>query len=213
MDRKFLVILGAAILILGGIFFFTSSRSDSPSTSSTSAQASNHSTGKLDSKVEVTEFGDFQCPACGAFFPIVSEAKNSYKDQVKFTFKHFPIDAIHPNARAGARAAEAAGNQGKFFEMHDLLYQNQDSWSGLSNPRSVFDSFAKQLALDEAKFSADYAAATTNDIINADIKLGQSKGVSGTPTFFFNGKKVENDDLSTVEKFSAKIDEALKANQ
>jgi protein-disulfide isomerase len=201
VDRKFLIILGVAILALVGIFVFSNNKSSNKPVTST-ASVTNHSTGKLDSKVEVIEYADFQCPACGQFFPLVAEMKEKYNDTVKFTFRHFPLDSIHKNARAAARAAEAAGQQGKFFEMHDLLFQNQSAWETTSDPLTVFSGYAQQLGLDVTAFKAYYASESAE---------GQKKGVTGTPTFFIAGVKVENSDLSNPEKFAAKLDEALKA--
>lgn len=210
MDKKFLVILGVAILALGGIFIYSGSKSKNTDTKVASS-VTNHSTGNLNSKVEVLEYGDFQCPACGQFFPLVTAVKQEYKDTVKFTFRHFPLDSIHKNARAAARAAEAAGQQGKFFEMHDLLYQNQSSWESTSDPLTIFSGYAQQLGLDVTAFKAYYASESANSSINADLNEGQSKGVTGTPTFFIAGKQVSNSDLSSLEKFKAQIDAALKA--
>lgn len=213
MDRRFLIVLGVAILALGGIFVYSSNKSKSTDTNVAST-VTNHSTGKLDSKVEVIEYADFQCPACAQFFPLVDAVKQEYKDTVKFTFRHFPLDSIHKNARAAARAAEAAGQQGKFFEMHDLLYQNQSTWESTSDPLTIFSGYAQQLGLDVNAFKIYYASESANSSINADLAEGKGKGVSGTPTFFIAGKQVNNSDLSSLEKFKSQIDEALKtANQ
>ncbi len=213
MDKKFLIVLGVAILALGGIFVFSNNKSSNNNSTATASSVTNHSTGNLNSKVEILEYGDFQCPACGQFFPLVNAVKAQYKDTVKFTFRHFPLDSIHKNARAGSRAAEAAGQQGKFFEMHDLLYQNQNAWVDSSDPLTIFAGYAQQLGLDVNAFKIYYASEAANSSINADLQEGQKKGVSGTPTFFIAGKQVNNNDLSTLEKFSAQIDAALKANQ
>lgn len=213
MDKKFLIVLGVAILALGGIFVFSNNKSSSNNSNATASSVTNHSTGNLNSKVEIIEYGDFQCPACGQFFPLVSAVKAQYKDTVKFTFRHFPLDSIHKNARAGSRAAEAAGQQGKFFEMHDILYKNQNAWVDSSDPLTIFAGYAQQLGLDVNAFKIYYASEAANSSINADLQEGQKKGVSGTPTFFIAGKQVNNNDLSTLEKFSAQIDAALKANQ
>lgn len=213
VDKKFLIVLGVAILALGGIFVFSNNKSSSNNSNATASSVTNHSTGNLNSKVEIIEYGDFQCPACGQFFPLVSAVKAQYKDTVKFTFRHFPLDSIHKNARAGSRAAEAAGQQGKFFEMHDILYKNQNAWVDSSDPLTIFAGYAQQLGLDVNAFKIYYASEAANSSINADLQEGQKKGVSGTPTFFIAGKQVNNNDLSTLEKFSAQIDAALKANQ
>lgn len=213
MDKKFLAILAVVIVGIIGVFLFTrSDTAESPSGSS-GGTISNNSKGKLDSSVEVIEYADFQCPACGQFFAIVDSVASKYSDSVKFTFRHYPIDTIHPNARAAHRAAQSAANQGKFFEMHDKLFINQNAWSQLTDPTGVFESYAGELGLDIAVYKVDFAAAATNDIINADTAEGKSKGVSGTPSFFINGVKIENSELNTVEAFSAKIDEALAASK
>lgn len=213
MDKKFLIVLGVAILALGGIFFVSSQKTKAPSVSST-ASVTNHSRGNTtNAKVEVIEYADFQCPACGQFHPLVTAVQQKYNDTVKFTFRHFPLDSIHKNARAGARAAEAAGKQGKFFEMHDLIYQNQAVWENSSDPLTIFSGYAQQLGLDVNTFKIYYASEEANASINADLQEGQNKGVNGTPTFFINGKQMSNADLSSLDKFSAQIDAALKAAQ
>jgi protein-disulfide isomerase len=207
MDKRFVIILVGVILVFVGIFLF------SQNDSGTVGAVSNNSKGNLSSSVEVIEYADFQCPACGQFFPIISAVQEKYKDTVKFTFRHFPIDTIHPNARSASRAAEAAGLQGKFFEMHDLLFENQNTWSTVSDPIPTYNDYATQLKLDMAKFEADFASETTNATINADRSEGAQKGVEGTPTFFLNGQKLNNEDINSIETFSQKIDEALQANQ
>lgn len=212
MDKKFLIVLGVAILALGGIFVFSSNKSKAPAIT-TNASVTNHSKGNLDSKVEVLEYADFQCPACGQFFPLTQAVQEKYKDTVKFTYRHFPLDSIHKNARAAARAAEAAGQQNKFFEMHDLLFQNQTAWESTSDPLTVFSGYAQQLGLDVNSFKTYYASESANASINADLQEGQKKGVNSTPTFFIAGVQVSNSELSTLDKFSAQIDAALKAAQ
>ena len=211
MDKRFLAILAVIVVGIFGVFLLT--RSDTAtSPSGESASASSHSRGKLDSTVEVVEYADFQCPACGQFFPIVDQVYQTYGNRVKFTFRHFPLDTIHPNARAAHRAAEAAGNQGKFFEMHDLLYKNQSAWVQLSDPTPVFEGYARDLGLDVAVYSKDFSAQATNNVINADLTEGKGKGVDSTPTFYINGVKVTNSELGSVEAFSKKIEEALAAS-
>ena len=211
MDKKFLIILGVVLLALFGLFFFTGSKKDTNNTGSntSSSTVSSHSKGGNSKNVELMVYGDFQCPVCSEFFVIESAVFEKYKDQIKFTFRHYPLDSIHPNARAAHRAAEAAGVQGKFFEMHDLLYKNQSSWSESSNAKTIFESYAEQLGLDLNKFKADYESQSVNSTINADKNEGTNKGVQGTPTYFINGKKLDNKDLSSVDSFSKVIDQYL----
>ena len=213
MDRRFLVIMAVIIVAFLGIFFFGNAKKDT-NTNNSVGTVSNHSTGNNAKNVELLVYGDFECPACGQFSAIEKQVVDTYKNDIKFTFRHYPIDTIHPNARAAARAAEAAGAQGKFFEMHDLLYLNQSVWSSqvTTNPQPIFEDYAKQLGLDVAKFKADYASDIANSTINADKNEGNNKGVSGTPTYFINGQKIDNSQLTTVEGFSKVIQDAINAS-
>lgn len=215
MDRRFIVILVVVILGLGGIFLIGKSKSNSSSTGSNSSVGaiSNHTTGSNAKNVTLTVYGDFQCPVCGEFYPIEKKVVDTYKNDIQFRFLHFPLESIHPNARAASRAAEAAGLQGKFFEMHDLLYTNQSAWSSLSDPFTVFSSYASQLGLDVAKFKTDFASEVVNSTINADLKDGNGKGVTGTPTYYLNGTKLSNGDINTYDKFAAKVQEAINASK
>lgn len=209
MDKRFLAIL--AVIVVGFLgFFIIGKQKDSTNNSNTNVAATNHSVGQGTKKVVLVEYGDFQCPACGGFYPLIKQVKEKYGDQITFTFKNFPIDSIHPNARAAHRAAEAASNQGKFFEMHDLLYENQQSWVNSNNVKSIFEGYATKLSLDIDKFKADYLSENTNEVINADINEGKDKGVSGTPSFFLNGTQLDNNTIRTVDQLSALIDAEIK---
>lgn len=159
--------------------------------------------------VVLVEYGDFQCPACGAYFPIVKEVVEKYKNDIQFQFRNFPLQQIHPNARAAARTAEAAGKQNKYWEMHDLLYEQQKTWEQSTAVNTIFEGYAKQLGLDVAKFKTDFASSAVNETINADLAEGQRLGVNSTPTFFLQGKKIE-DSPRDVEGFSKLIDQAIK---
>lgn len=212
MDKRFIIILAVIVLgFIGVIVFNNFSQSDQ--TVST-AGTSNHTRGNLQSPVELVVYKDFECPPCAQFYPIEEQLYEDYKDKVKFTFKHFPIDTIHPNTRAAHRAAEAAGLQGKFFEMHSLIYQNQQQWETRSttNPQPIFESYAQQLGLDLEKFKTDVTLDSTNKTINADINAGKQIGVNGTPSFFLNGKQLNTGEINSLEAFAKKLDEALANN-
>jgi protein-disulfide isomerase len=199
-------IIGAAVL-LGG------------SDEETTGAVSNNFYGKEDSTVVLTEYADFECPACAQFAPVITQVKEIYKDQVKFEFKHFPLVQIHPNSIAAHRAAEASAQQGKFWEMHDLLFAQQQSWAAQNNsaggftnnnPAATFEQYASDLGLDIEQYKADVASDKTIGTINADIAAGREKGAESTPTFFLNGTLVEDlNQLATVEGFSAFLDNAL----
>lgn len=212
MDKKFGGILLVVVAVIFGVFYFTRDGGDNTQSSgSNGASASNHTKGT--GKVQLVEYGDFECPACAQFHPLVDEVIKKYGDKISFTFKHYPIDTIHKNARAAHRSAEAAGIQGKFFEMYDELYKNQNSWSDSNNPIPIFENYASILGLDIQKFKTDFASANVNDTINADLSEGKSKyGVDSTPTFILNAEKLKNTDIGTLEAFSAKIDAALSSS-
>jgi protein-disulfide isomerase len=208
MDKRFIIVLAVIILGVGGLVIFNHNRSKTPGTQ---ASVSNHTEGSSAKHVSLVVYGDFQCSACKAFFPIEKQVVQNYLDKITFTFRHFPLDNMHPNARAASRAAEASGIQGKFFEMHDLLYENYDSWVNQSNPLTVFDTLAKSLNLNVEQFNSDYASEKVNDTINADYNEGAKKGIDGTPTYLLNDAILDNLDIQSVEKFSAKLDEAIKS--
>ncbi len=166
--------------------------------------------GKDDSPVTVTEFLDFQCEACYAYYPAVKQVKELYKDKVRFQVRYFPIEGGgHRFSRLSARSAQAAALQGKFWEMHDKLLEGQKTWELASNPQTYYDKYAKEIGLDMTKFEKDRASEEANAVINADLKVVRELNLPGTPSFLINGKKVENPG-GTVEGLSKMIDAALK---
>lgn len=206
MDKRFLAIILVVIGVLGGVFWFTRPDTGNPNFE---GQVSNHIHGAGNKDVNLTEYGDFQCPACGAYYPVVKQLRIKYGDDITFQFRNFPISSKHPNAFAAHRAAEAAGMQGKFFDMHDLLFEGQDSWGASSSPKTFFDNYAQQLGLDMTKFNSDFASEQVNATINADLSAGKVAGVEGTPTFFLDGKKIDSPrDQAAFEKL---IDDAIAA--
>lgn len=206
MKQTLIAIVVVVAIITGAVLVGNDKDSSSVGTVST------NSYGKADSTVVLSEFGDFECPACANFYPLIKQIKEEYKDKIKFEFFHFPLVQNHANAIAAHRAAQAAANQGKFWEMHDLLYENQQLWSSqaTTNPAPTFESYAKQLGLDMGKYTVDVAASATLGTINADLEKGKELNVSATPTFFLNGKKIEDmAKLSTIAEFRKFLDEAL----
>jgi protein-disulfide isomerase len=141
---------------------------------------------KVSSPVVVEEFGDYQCPPCGQLYPELKQIEKEYGDQIQIVFHHFPLMKIHKNALLAAHAAEAARNQKKFWEMHDLLYRNQKEWSDLADPRPVFINYAKQLGLNIDSFNRDLESNQIDQKITADIQRGTAQGVTGTPTVFLD---------------------------
>ena len=177
-------------------------------------------------KVTVIEYGDFQCPFCGIVYPIVSEVSEEYKDNpdVRFIYRHFPIVSAHASAMVAHRAAEAAGKQGKFYEMHDILFENQTEWGGTpqapippEQSDDIIRGYAEQLGLDLDQYDADYADPATLQAINSQQQTGEAIGINSTPTFFINEIQLEQvprtaDELRSAieqELNSASSDEEL----
>ena len=150
---------------------------------------SNAQDGSNDEPLTIVEYSDYQCPACAYFHPIVEKLKDKYGDQIEFEMKYFPLNS-HQYAALAARAAQAAKNQGKFYEMHSLLFENQDRWSGSGSPSSIFVNFARELELDVSKFKDDLNAAETQKTVMKQRNEGRAAGVNATPTFFIEGQKV-----------------------
>jgi protein-disulfide isomerase len=210
-EGKFLGSVGLIIVLLFAYYFYaTSTNPGATTTQPVVITQTDHVRGAKDGKVTLVEFGDFQCPACGAFEPIVRQVMADNKDTVKFSFRHFPITQIHKNALLAAKASEAAGLQGKFWEMHDMLYDKQEEWGEALNAREFIMVYATTLKLDTKKFSSDLDSKTLEDKILAEFKEGVKLGVQGTPTFFLNGKKVE-DTPRNLADFNAMIKEAAAA--
>ena len=152
---------------------------------------------KVSSPVVIEEFGDYQCPPCGQLYPELKQIELEYGDQVKIVFHHFPLMMKHKNALLAAHAAEAARNQNKFWEMHDLLYRNQKEWSELADARPVFESYARQLKLKMDQFDNDLQSNQIDQRISADIQRGTSLGVTGTPTVFLDSRLLRYDATNT----------------
>jgi protein-disulfide isomerase len=214
MSKQFWGMLAVIAILLGGVYFVTN-KDDTKSDGNTGTPTK-HITGENAAKVTFHEYGDFQCPVCATFFPVVEQVKEKYNKDLQFQFSHLPLTQLHPNAFAAARAAEAAGEQGKFFEMHDMLYQNQTAWSSSSSAQAIFNGYAQQLGLNLDQFKKDYSSSKVNSAINADIAAFKKTGEDlGTPTFFLDGKKIDNGQLfdsnnqPSLEKFSKFIDAAI----
>ena len=141
-----------------------------------------HVLGPPTAPVAVVEYGDYECPYCGAAHAVVHELRRTIGDEFRFAFRHFPLSQIHHHALEAALAAEAAGAQGRFWEMHDLLFANQTSLDG-----HAFLLFARELGLDVPRFVQDLQEQTYASRIREDFMSGVRSGVNGTPTFFING--------------------------
>jgi protein-disulfide isomerase len=220
MDRRFLSILAILIIVFGGIFAISqhSSNGSSGGKSGGSGQPTNHVQGQNAKNITFIEYGDYQCPICGAYYQPVKQAMSpDILKNIQFQFRNLPLISIHQNAFAAARAAEAAGLQGKYWEMHDKLYENQSSWTQSSSPVNFFNNYAKELSLNIEQFKSDYLSGRVNNAINADLAaFKQTKQEQATPTFFLNGKYIPNSEFSdpatgapSAEKITKVINDAI----
>ncbi len=164
--------------------------------------------GKI-AKAELVEYSDFQCPACAAYHPLVKEVVEKMGNQVKFVYRHFPLSQ-HTNAKPAAYAAEAAGLQGKFWEMHDMIFANQTKWAERGDGAEIFAGYAKTLGLNMEQYAADASSSKVADKVSQDFDSGISSGVNSTPSFFLNGKKINNP--RSYDEFRNVIEAAIANN-
>lgn len=157
--------------------------------------------------ITLEEFGDYQCPPCGALHGELDKLAPLYNKRVHMVFRNFPLTNIHENALDAARAAEAAGLQGRFWQMHDQLYNNQTKWAKDSNARQIFTEYARGLGLDVARFTHDIDSLQVNTRIQQDMARGDTLGVKGTPTVFLGDREVA---LNTAGDLQKALDAALK---
>lgn len=170
-----------------------------------------HVLGPANAPVHLEEFGDFECPPCGMFHPILTQMKAEFGDKLAVTFREFPLVPTHQHALAAASAAEAAGLQGKFWEMHDLLYEHQNDWKKEFDVRPIYEGYAKQIGLDVERYKRDMNGDLVAQRIFADGKRGHSLGVTGTPTVFMNGREVPFENLP-AEKLRVVIQNELRSS-
>lgn len=204
--NRWIIFIGIIIAIFAGLVWISKTKDNT----TTNSSGSNNVYGKLDSPVTFTEFVDFQCEACYVYYPTVKDIKEKYQDKVRFEVRYFPIEGgDHIFSRMAARSAQAAALQGKFWEMHNKMFEGQKIWEQSQDAQTYYDQYAKELGLDMTKFEQDRKSAEANDVINADMKAFKDIGGTGTPTFVINGKKIDSPD-NTAEAFSTMLDKALK---
>jgi protein-disulfide isomerase len=166
--------------------------------------------GNKDAKVTLIEYADFQCPACKAYEDIIKQLRDVYSpDQLRTVYRHFPLRSIHPNADISAQAAEAAGEEGKFWEMKSLLFEKQDEWANEKDPKGLFGAYAKSLGIDVGKFDEDLKSDDdSKERVEKDYQSGVALGINSTPTFILNGVIIKNP--QSLDEFKALIDAELK---
>ena len=204
----------ALVVIVGAIILFNlseKSHTDTSNKNGTLIRENSHSTatGTYNYKVTMVEFGDYQCPACRFVEPEIKKLIDEYKDKVKLVYRHYPLPQ-HKNAVIAAQAAEAAGEQAKFWEMHAKMYETQDKWKDIENPIDFYVGLAKEFALDTTKFKASVESGKFKDIIDQDRRDADDFAISATPTLYINGEKYAGS--MSYEAMKVKIDSILKKN-
>src|SRR5213596_4156584 len=209
----FVIVVGVALVTFGsGTMLYRAKRpqvKNIPESQSVPprSDASAHVRGNPNAPVTLEEFGDFQCPPCGQFAGFVEELLREYDSRLRVVFRNFPLPG-HEHAREAALAAEAAGLQGRFWEMHDVLYREQAVWSTAPNARELFESYAGTIGLNLDQFRKDMAGEKVRERVDSDHALGDSLGVKLTPTLFINNHPVDPKDKNP-EGVRAAIDAAL----
>ena len=191
--KKLLIWAAVIIGLVGatwGMAKLASSPSGQPATLANAVSDSDWIKGNKDAEVVLVEYSDLQCPACAAYAPLVNTITEEFGDKIAFVYRHFPLPQ-HKQADLAARAAEAAGKQGKFWEIIDLIFVNQTSWAEKSNARETFVSYAQLLNLDINRFEKDLDSAELKKEVENDYLSGVAV-VNYTPTFFLNGEKIKN---------------------
>ena len=221
------IVLVAIVAVIIGLVYWNGTKSPTPGPKSPSPTPANAATpnmanaplgaqppnflGSPNAAVTVEEFADFQCPSCGVTHPVMKQIQGIYGSRIKFIFRNFPLP-MHDKAYDAAVAAEAAAMQGKFWDMHNLLYTNQQVWSSDPNYKQVFKGYAEKIGLDIDKWENDMAGMGAKSRISADMERGKALSINSTPTVFINGKSVPYPDMNvpTMQKL---IDDELKATQ
>lgn len=196
MNTKRIIFWASFIIILGLIFWglVVAMNKPTPASGPSAAapvSADDHILGPKNASVTMIEYGDFQCPACGAYYPLVKKLTQEASTTLRIVFRHFPLPQ-HANAPITSQAAEAASLQGKFWEMYDMIYENQSEWSNLPDAHAVLIGYAQKIGLDMVKFKADLDSNAVKDAVAQDAAEGQKIGINATPTFFINGKVIAN---------------------
>ena len=207
MKNPWVIIGIITVVLFGGAIWLSSVSTDA---SNEGVEILQHIKGNSEASVKLVEYSDFQCPACAAFQPVVAQLMEDYGDKISFEYKHFPLSNIHPNALSAAMAAEAAGQQGKFYEYHDLLFANQTEWSSSAVPATMFVKYAEELGLDIDVFRKQMKSSVLRDKVRGEFDEGRTMNITGTPSFFLNGQKMSFETYQDfVEQVMYKADPSL----
>lgn len=186
----------------------TAERANTTQSSVLEIRANDWVLGTSTAKVTIVEYLDFECEACGAYYPITTKIKEEYKDDVRLVIRYFPLPG-HKNSRTAAYAVEAAGKQGKFFEMYNILFAKQSEWSEqqMAN-QDQFEKYALEAGVNIEQWKNDVTSDEVKNRVEESYKEAVSLNLQGTPSFFLNGKRIQNP--QGYESFKVLIDEAIK---
>lgn len=208
----FIIVICVALLAVGGgAFLYRSKRAANPTLKISNAEADRpgetvHVLGPADAAVTLEEFGDFQCPPCGKISEPINQLQKKYN--LRVIFREFPL-AVHVHAKEAAYAAEAAARQGRFWQMHDLLYREQAVWSKSLDARALFNAYAGMLQLDLDRFKKDMDSSEVEQKVQLDVGRGTAIGVKNTPTIFINNEAVPGPQ-SNPDDLAGLVEAALK---
>jgi protein-disulfide isomerase len=211
----FIIVAAVALLTLSsGMMLYRAKRPpvltiSKETASKTSDTESIHVRGNPNAPVTLEEFGDFQCPPCGMLAGPIKQIEHDYQPHIRVIFHHLPL-VTHQHAREAALAAEAAGLQGRFWDMHDLLYREQSVWSKAADVRTLFDAYAGMLGLNVERFKKDMEGEKVKERVGLDQERAAKLGVQNTPTIFINNQAVDPTSLNP-DKLRAAVDTAIKA--
>ena len=201
MEKETKILLGIIAVIVAGLIgvFVMFNKSGTPASVDAGKLVREDSQKEGTGVVQLVEFGDYQCPSCGVAHPVTQKILKDFEGKVTFIFRNFPLETIHKNAMVAAKYAQASSKQNKFWQMHNKLYESQAEWSDLADPTTKFAEYAKALGMDADKLKKDAAEQAVADYIQRDIDDGTALSVSGTPTFFVNGKQVAKNDYDSLK--------------
>lgn len=186
------VLAGIALVLWGMVALIDSQPGNVLGALPAPVTADDHYLGNVSSTAVLVEYGDYQCPACAAYHNFTKQLTDEFGGNIAFVYRYFPLRNIHDNANISAQAAEAAGLQGKYWEMHDLLFENQNDWVKSSSAEKIFEGYASNLGLDLEKFKTDIDSDTVKAKIEKNLAEAEVANLRGTPSFFLNGQSIEN---------------------
>jgi protein-disulfide isomerase len=198
MKNPWVIVGVLAAVLFGGATWYSGTQNDK---SNEGVVIGDYIKGNPEATVTLVEYSDFQCPACAAFQPVVKDILSTYGDKIRFEYRHYPLP-IHNFSQQAAVAVEAAGQQDKFYEFHDKVFENQKEWSSSATPQAFFIKYAQELGLDVELFKTHLKSSILRDEVRNDLNKAKELGLTSTPTFYLNGEKMQ---IETFEDFVGQI--------